>query len=130
MKDVMFLENIYPCWSYALARVGRKDDFSFDWLKYIMPKLLVPYSNQNLLSGNLLVWKAHNPSIYYLPVHIEYDGQIISEQIKYEHHVAVFEGQGLCSDMVHGEGEFAIPFIIRMRKVTQLSNPDYIITFE
>lgn len=122
MQDVLFLEHMYPCRSYCLTRIGRRDLLTLDWLNNEFPKLLQPFGeNISLNVGDIIVWKheAHN---IYRPIHMK-DDQVIFEQIKYSYHTAVYEGNGLVSDMVLDGAD--IPLIIRKRQLEQLSRPDY-----
>lgn len=133
MNDVVIPALIYPCWAFALERVGKKDLFSLKWLEKDMPKLLIEYStgfDYIPKSEDILVWKNMDKNAsekFYAPVNLS-DGNIVSEAIQYECSVGVYEGNGLVSDMVAIDGN-TIPFVIRMRKLAQLSQPDFYIRF-
>lgn len=128
LQDVLILETVYPCWAYALTRIGKSELFTPDWLKNDMLRLLQKLKNQTLSKGTLLVWKNHNCERIYSPVSIE-GNEIISEEINYAYHAGVYEGGGLVSDMVKTDGDFDLPFIIRKRKLEQLSPPEYFLRF-
>ncbi|MDE6735612.1 MAG: hypothetical protein K2J64_09130 [Desulfovibrio sp.] len=127
MQDVLFLEHMYPCHSYCLTRIGRRDLLTLEWLNNEFPKLLQPFKEGISLDiGNIIVWKNEAYNIY-RPIHMK-DNQIIFEQIKYNYHSSVYEGNGIVSDMVL-DGE-AIPLIIRKRRLEQLSRPDYFLRLD
>lgn len=132
MNDVCLLETIYPCWAYALARVGHRDLLTLEWIEKDMQGLLNDYRDNilpELKSGDILVWNNVNPEKIYSPVNIQ-NNEIIFEKIFYNYHVCVYEGSGLVTDLVEPDGNAILPFIIRKRKLAQLSRPDFFIRFE
>lgn len=128
MKDVLIIEHIYPCRSYALKRIGRDDLLTLDWLKNEFPKLLQKYKDDMELEvGDILVWKNANANNIYCPVSIQ-GNEVIFEQIKYAYHCGVYEGSGFVSDCVLAE--INLPLVIRKRKLNQLSRPDCYLRLE
>lgn len=131
LREVSLLETVYPCWAYALARVGKKDLLSWEWINKEMQDCLDTYEKykDDLLIGDILIWR--NPKEeqghFYCPVTIAYD--ITWEKISYCYHACVFEGNGLITDMVKTDGNFDLPFIIRKRRLSDLSEPDFVIRF-
>lgn len=129
MEEVTIPELIWPCWAYALARVGKRGLLSSVWIHDVMPKILEKYNPDYPVVGGIIVWKHKEPETVYMPVRILEDGRIISKKIAYDYHAAVYEGEGYVTDMVKDESG-DIPFIIRMRELEQLSIPDYMIQFK
>lgn len=132
LHTVSLLETVYPCWAYALARVGKKDLLTWEWInKEMQNEYLDDYGKykNGLFIGDILVWR--NPKEeqghFYCPVTISHN--IIWEKISYCYHACVFEGNGLITDMVKTDGNFELPFIIRMRRLSDLSEPDFVIRF-
>lgn len=132
LKSVRILEAVYPCWAYALNRTNRECLFTKAWIEKEMPRLLQPYENyaNKLQESDFIVWDAKERKTFNCPVFITFDGHIITEKIKYLNHVCVYEGNGFVTDMVKSDVNFAIPFIIRKRRLEELSTPDYVIRFE
>lgn len=123
MNDVLIIEQVYPCRSYCLTRIGRKDLLTLEWLGKEFPKLLQEYSdNEALVVGDILVWNNSGANHEYCPVHMQ-DGRVIFEKIQYSFHAGVFEGNGLVSDVALLNG--GLPLIIRERRLEQLSRPDF-----
>lgn len=133
LQDVLFLETTYPCWAYALARVGKKGLLSLDWIAKKMPKILLDYEDirDSPQIGDILIWgkPANDDScLCYAPVKIV-GNEIIWEKIRYNYHVCVYEGYNLVSDMVKTDSDFELPWIIRKRRLSDLSDPDFVIRF-
>lgn len=127
MKDVLIPETIWPCWAYAIRRIGANIRLSEKWVYEDMPKLLQKY-NEDAQTGDILVWKGHKSEKEFLPCNITKQGNIIYKYIKYDYHAAVYEGDFLVSDMIVGiDKDWSIPFIIRMRNMEDLSRPNFII---
>lgn len=135
LQGVLLLETVYPCWAYALARIGKSDLFTWKWINEEMPDLLkkfdyYPNDLSNLKVGDLLVWKntdKNTAGVFYSPVSITQYGHITWEKINYKSHVCVWEGNGFVSDMLKTDGNFDLPFIIRRRMLEDLSIPNYMI---
>lgn len=125
MLPVIMIETIYPCWTYALRRIGRSDLLNMQWLDDKMPELLVPYKGV-AGQGDLAVWQNEEASSIHKPVVITKTGMIISRRLKYNYHAAVCEGNGLVSDMVAPD-DADIPFEIRIRPLSEIRKPDFII---
>lgn len=127
LYDVMFLETTYPCWAYALARTGKSNLLTLDWIKNVDRILQVYDPKKDALSiGDILVWKSDKNGSFYAPISV-IGADIIWNKIAYAHHVGVYEGLGLVTDMVKTDVNFDLPFIIRKRRLEDLSNPDYFI---
>lgn len=97
----------------------------------VLEKMICGYDHYayGLHKGDLLVWKNKESENCYCPISITEDG-IIWEKLEYAYHVCVYEGACIISDMVKIDGNFELPFIIRKRKLIDLSNPDFVIRFE
>lgn len=100
-----------------------------------MPELLknfdyYPNDLSSLNTGDLLVWNNINKEtsgVFYSPVSITQYGYVNWEKINYKNHVCVWEGNGFITDMVKTDGNFDLPFIIRRRRLEDLSMPGYMI---
>lgn len=131
LQQTSLLETVYPCWAYALTRVGKKDLLTWEWIKDIMPKDLLDYDRykDDLWIGDILIWQ--NPKDeqghFYCPVTINHN--IIWEKISYCYHACVFEGECMITDMVKTDGNFDLPFIIRKRRLSDLSDPNFVMRF-
>lgn len=128
LYNVLILETVYPCWAYALARVGKSELFHEAWLKDKMPKLLQEY-NGVLQEGDILVWQLDedkNNDHLYWPIEMGAGG-VISRKVVYKYHVCVYEGSGIVSDLAAEDN--LLPLIVRQRKLKELSDPDYMIRF-
>lgn len=119
---------IYPCWYYALSRIGKKSLFSERWLREEMPEMC-SRDAAVLEEGDLLIWDAPPEEVTNAshPVYIQSNGQIINKPVIYNCHVGVYEGHGLVSDMVAAWDQ-TLPFVIRMRDLADFKRgPDRIL---
>lgn len=137
MNEYFVPETIWPCWAYALKRVGKSDLLTAHWVHEEMPKLLSPYhSHGQIFTGDILVWRMHDAVTDFHPVGLT-DGppsSVLHSRCKYDYHAAVCEqlqdGGYIVSDMVPGVDESPVPFMIRFRKLSELSCPDFVLSFK
>lgn len=132
LKPVSILETVYPCWAYALARVGKKDLLTWEWVKQEIEKeCFDPYEGykDNLFIGDILIWKNPKEEQGHFYCSVTITDNIIWEKISYSHHACVYEGNGMITDMVKTDGNFDLPFIIRNRRLSDLNEPDFVIRF-
>ena len=126
LYGVMLPECIWPCWTYALARIGKRTLLSPEWISETMPKHLrkigdgTPYTAWQK-PGTILVWSTTNSpnerSSFWEPVEMLPNGTPICRKVRYEYHAGVYEGSGLVSDMVTPTGGAELPLIIRQCKI-------------
>lgn len=133
-QDKIFIpETVWPCWAYALKRIGKSECLTEDWIYNKMPTLLEKFKpTSTLRSGDLLVWKNRTPQCIASPVGFIGE-RLVWSIIKYEYHAGVYEGcikdTLLVSDMVVNGGSDAIPFVIRMRLLSEISTPDFVLRY-
>lgn len=113
MEDVEIPELIYPCWAYALRRIGKADLFSLHWVHEVV-LTLETYNSTLVCKGDFVVWNTPSADIQKdkYPVWITPDGDVLSKYVRYDVHVAVYEGNNVVSDMSSFYGN-CLPFIIR-----------------
>ena len=115
MSDVLNKVNLmdiaYPCATYALRRVG--SNWSVERLLNYMPE---PYSELSV--GDIVVWdnldSPDESSAYIMDEH----GRPIWRSVTYKKHMAVYEGDGVVSD-VKLIGKLGIPNI-RMKRLSEM----------
>lgn len=122
LHPVEFPELIYPCWAYAFARNGKK--FTLEWLKYDLDKVAKPYAYGNAGIGDVLIWNQEESkrTIGLYPVRITQAGRVVNRIVDYNCHVAVYEGDGMISQMVSFY-DGCLPFIIRMSYLEEAKCP-------
>ncbi len=117
------------CKTYALKRVGLfhllnedKDTPSVesictgnDFIKLTTPEI-----------GSILVWLWHDKTPYWIAQIITEDGKILSKSRVDYGHCGVYEGNDLVSDCMW-EQEWGS--IIRMRKYSEIKEPDFILKY-
>lgn len=127
MNEVLIPELIYPCWAYALRRIGKGKVLSLDWVKNTMPDLLNPCGDDayGFDKGTILVWEHERGRPDIEPVKMLKSGNILWLPIEYNYHAGVYEGDGVVSDCAEHPGDFILPFIFRNRIIGDWRKPDY-----
>lgn len=122
LHRVEFPELIYPCWAYAFARNGK--EFTLEWLKYDLDKVVKLYDRGNIGIGDILIWNAieSERSRHLYPVSIAESGVVVNKLVDYNCHVAVYEGDGRISQMVSFY-DGCLPFIIRVSYLEEAKCP-------
>lgn len=131
MKKVT-LSKADSCITYALKRIGIHFDsteiINQQWFAinhFIETKYFADYPFK---IGDILVWKSESSNTF-APIQINESGQIIYAKIPTnKFHVAVYEGHSLVSDMTDHEYSNSEHPIVRMRELSQLKAPDYILS--
>ncbi len=133
MDRIFIPETVWPCWAYALKRVGKSEYLTEQWIHNKMPKILEEFSSSKTIrKGDILVWKNNTPLHGSFPVGF-IDENIVWSKVKYDYHAAVYEGCVkdvlLVSDMVVNDGSDVIPFIIRIRPLDDISAPNFVLRY-
>lgn len=126
MNTVDITDFVCGCATYALRRTGSR--LSLDMLRFGYGKKFNDWAE--LGEGDIVCWETEDPSaINELPVVIEGD-RLLNHRILINRHFAVFESGGFVSDLTYFTDRVGNMWpCLRMRKIKNLSDPDFYFSF-
>lgn len=133
LSPVFLPELCFPCWAYALRRIGCGELLTPEWVYNIMPGHIQPldrFPECGNEIGNILVWKTNEDDTVrtrdYYPVELTENGIVKWRFLAYDYHAAVYEGNGVVSDYASTTDNL-LPFEVRFRNLSEIREPDGII---